>query len=89
MSKIRFEVCGADIEYDLHDLGRSERLRINGELIVDASGDVGAWRFNITSFGLTECSVLMADGTTTHQRIDALDRLYILGKKYSHRYWTH
>jgi len=43
MSKINFKVCGADIEYELHDIGKSEQLRINGELIVDSFGDVGGW----------------------------------------------
>jgi len=43
MAKINFEVCGADVEYELHDLGKREELRINGESIIDCWGDVGAW----------------------------------------------
>lgn len=43
MSLIKFNVCGAELEYELHDLGKSESLRVNGELIVDFFGDVGAW----------------------------------------------
>ena len=43
MSEINFTICGADIDYELDDLGKREELRINGESIVDAFGDVGAW----------------------------------------------
>ena len=34
---------GAKLNYELHDLGKSEKLHINGEIIIDAWGDVSAW----------------------------------------------
>jgi hypothetical protein len=43
MSKINFEVCGADISYELHDLNHNELLIINDEVIIDAWGDIGGW----------------------------------------------
>lgn len=43
MSTIKFVVFGADVEYELDDNAKREELRINGETIVDAWGDVGAW----------------------------------------------
>lgn len=43
MSTINFTVCGADVVYELADNAKREELRINGETIVDACGDVGAW----------------------------------------------
>lgn len=43
MAKIEFTALGASVTYELCDKGKREELRINGEIITDAWGDVGAW----------------------------------------------
>lgn len=43
MATINFKALGADIYYELADNGKREELQINGEIIIDAWGDVGAW----------------------------------------------
>ena len=74
MSKINFRVCGAEIEYELHDLGRSEHLRLNGELIIDTFGDVGAWGrdYHTRIAGLHGCAKVSAEQMYLKDRAESL-----------------
>ncbi len=74
MSKINFIVCGASIEYELHDVGKSEELRINGEVIVDNCGDVGAWGddYHFAVAGLHGCAKDAAEQKYLRTRAEAL-----------------
>jgi PII-like signaling protein len=74
MSKIRFEVCGAGVEYELAEHGKHEELRINDELIVDLYGDVGAWGadYHRAIAGLSGAAKSAAEGKYLRQRAEAL-----------------
>ena len=74
MSIINFRVCGADIEYELHDLGKSEQLRVNAELIIDSFGDVGAWGqdYHARIAGLHGCAKISAEQMYLKDRAESL-----------------
>ena len=74
MSTIEFKALGADIEYDLADNAHSEQLRINGELIVDCSGDVGAWGddYHLAIVGLNGAAKEAATRKYLRKRAEAL-----------------
>jgi hypothetical protein len=52
----------------------------------------GPWRFYVAGFSGSDDEVgrvLMSDGTYTHAQLDERNRLQILGRWYSDRYWDH
>ena len=73
---------------DRKKVGNWEVGNFNGFHVAREKGDT-RWRFNICGFSDSDCAVLMFDGATTRQRIDAKNNLYILGARFSPRHWTH
>ena len=82
MSKINFKTCGADIEYELHNLGKSEQLWVNGDLIVDSWGYVGAWGrdYDIAVAGLHGAAKASAENSYLKKRAEYLliEQIFVL-----------
>ncbi len=47
------------------------------------------WRFQVTGFADTECTVLRTDGSREWVPIDQHDRILIAGRKFGPRHWRH